>query len=96
MSIFDNEEIISQPEEIEKEIKGTGKKDRKKFPYYSILFYLSFFLVVLFIMIILKPKCVGLVYRECISEEIYYLVFTPAIYIVFVSMINFVKKHFSK
>ena len=96
-SIFDIEENINQPKKNEKEIKETGEK--KTEGKVHLLFYFSLFLVVLFFIIILKPECVGhsLLYgKRCMSDELYYLVFTPAIYIVFVSIINFVKNRFSK
>ncbi len=83
---------------FKKEVKKTEEKIEKKFPYYSILLYFSFFLVVLFFMIILKPECVGRIssYQRCMSEEVYYLVFGPAIFIAVSFIITFVKKGFQK
>jgi len=56
------------------------------------LFYISLFLAVLFFMIIFEPKCVGAIFNECMSEEAYFLVFTPAIYVFIAFIINFMRK----
>lgn len=57
------------------------------------LFYISLILIIIGLMMIFEPNCVT--FSRCMSAEIYYLVFTPAVIIFTLFFTNFIKKRFS-